>query len=329
MPCAFERQRDVRACLLRVQRLSSAQLYERLTDCYARSDSGVRMLRRDLERLVQSGEVCCQRQKGQRALLYSLRPAVMEPFDLSHDLSCIQSYFSAIPTLITGEGDPLSLVTVLYDLLSDLNDDHRYPFELLPGGEPGGLRAFKPEHLKTVLEAWTHGRAVQFSYRNRAGKTSTPVFHVQKLRLSGNALFMLGVRDEDLEHATTLRTYAMDNVSKIHFTDIQWIRRSDLQPESAPLCQLHLRVGGYVADYLESNPLSENQSIQIDPEHAGHSLVEASVPSNGDLLRRLLGWGPNAEVLAPPEWRHRLASQIAKMARLYGYPIPSPDQPRI
>jgi predicted DNA-binding transcriptional regulator YafY len=81
---------------------------------------------------------------------------------------------------------------------------------------------------------------------------------------------------------------------------------------------LELRVRGYLATLLSVCPLSPDQTIVDEPETSHFSLmVKARVPSTGQLLRWLLGAGPNLEVLAPADLRHIMAVQTAKMATVY------------
>ena len=75
---------------------------------------------------------------------------------------------------------------------------------------------------------------------------------------------------------------------------------------------------GYLADLLSVCPLSEGQRIEDEPEDSAFILrISARVPSTGQLLRWLLGAGPNLEVLAPDDLRHVMAVQTAKMAAVY------------
>ena len=84
------------------------------------------------------------------------------------------------------------------------------------------------------------------------------------------------------------------------------------------LIDLELRVRGYLADLLSVCPLSEGQRIEDEPEDSAFILrISARVPSTGQLLRWLLGAGPNLEVLAPDDLRHVMAVQTAKMAAIY------------
>jgi predicted DNA-binding transcriptional regulator YafY len=84
------------------------------------------------------------------------------------------------------------------------------------------------------------------------------------------------------------------------------------------LIDLELRVRGYLADLLRVCPLHDEQRSDDEPEDSDFDLrVSARVASTGQLLRWLLGAGPNLEVVAPADLRHMMAVQTAKMVAVY------------
>jgi proteasome accessory factor B len=84
------------------------------------------------------------------------------------------------------------------------------------------------------------------------------------------------------------------------------------------LIDLELRVRGYLATLLCACPLNDEQRIDDEPADSDFELrVSARVASTGQLLRWLLGAGPNLEVMAPEELRHMMAVQTAKMGAVY------------
>ena len=75
---------------------------------------------------------------------------------------------------------------------------------------------------------------------------------------------------------------------------------------------------GYLADLLSVCPLNDEQRIDDEPEDSDFDLrISARVASTGQLLRWLLGAGPNLEVVAPADLRHMMAVQTAKMVAVY------------
>ena len=80
------------------------------------------------------------------------------------------------------------------------------------------------------------------------------------------------------------------------------------------LVYLELRVRGYLADLLRVCPLNDEQRSDDEPEDSDFDLrISARMASTGQLLRWLLGAGPNLEVMAPADLRHVMAVQTAKM----------------
>lgn len=325
MACAYERKREIRLLLSRHQRLTVVQLSKQLTDFYADTASGKKMLRRDLQDLCDVGEVQQSKIDGVRELHYGLAEQVREQISILQELEVIEMHLDRKrPT--HGWRSPLELADRLHELLNELDDRQRFRVDLQPSDDEGLLREFNPDFLIAVFEALAWDRALQLKYRNRAGEASTPLLHVQCLQLKGNTLRLVAVRDQDLHQAAFLRTYTLENVVDMKVADVECVHRPDLTLEHPPRILIRLRVGGYVTGYLESSPLSGDQTLCIDPDDENKSIVELSQPNDGVLLRRLLGWGANVEVLSPPELRHKVASQVAKMARLYGYTVPCPEK---
>lgn len=102
----------------------------------------------------------------------------------------------------------------------------------------------------------------------------------------------------------------------------QAIRTGKVDFGQGDLIDLELRARGYLAELLLVCDLAAGQTVEDEPEGSDFDLrIRARVPSTGQLLRWLLGAGDNIEVVAPPDLRHMVAVQAAKVAALYGRPV--------
>ena len=70
------------------------------------------------------------------------------------------------------------------------------------------------------------------------------------------------------------------------------------------------------APYVESKPFHKSQKVELRFRD-GSIQLSLKVVINNELERLILGYGSHAEVIAPPEFRTRIARDLAKAALLY------------
>jgi len=88
-------------------------------------------------------------------------------------------------------------------------------------------------------------------------------------------------------------------------------------PDAEPSC-LVLRMSAAAAGHLHETPLSDDQVISEDPDEPGWVQVSASQQESEQLYWWLLGFGADAEVLAPEGLRLRMMTTAHEMAARYG-----------
>jgi proteasome accessory factor B len=183
--------------------------------------------------------------------------------------------------------------------------------------------------LQTVITALAERRVLQAVYRNSNGERSTPTLHAQALVQRGPMAYLLALKnDEDL-----IRLYAVnrfvsaaldpDSVLRVasHFDLDQAIADGRVDFGRGEMIELELRVRGYLSKLLRDCSLGTGQVIEEEPEGSGFDLrLRTRVPQTGQLLRWLLGAGPNVEVLAPARLRAVVANQAMRTATLYPAP---------
>jgi len=185
---------------------------------------------------------------------------------------------------------------------------------------------FKEDVLLAALEALAQSRTLQATYRDSAGKLTKPEVHPQALLQRGPRLYLFALKnDED----APLRMYALHRFTSAKvgehasrkaegFSLKEAVRKGQADFAGDGEVALELRVRGYVTELLRDCRLAENQVIEEEPDDSPFKArVRVTVPETGQLLRWILGCGPNVEVVAPVKWREHVACQVAKMWDLY------------
>jgi len=79
--------------------------------------------------------------------------------------------------------------------------------------------------------------------------------------------------------------------------------------------ELVVRLSPRKARFAAEYPLVPDQRVESAPD--GSALIRARVSGNTEALRWVLGWGADAEILAPPALRAAARDELAAAARLY------------
>lgn len=185
----------------------------------------------------------------------------------------------------------------------------------------------EPKVLMAVLSALANGQALYVLYENAKNERSMPVLHPQALVQRGPIPYLFALKNEEDD----LRMYALQRMIRAEvLTEVKARQAQDFDLDEAikngrvdfgkgDWINLELLVRGYLTEVIKACPLDPKQTWRDEPEDSEFEIrVRAKIPSNGQLLRWLLGAGDNVEVVAPPELRQTLASQAAKMAGIYG-----------
>ena len=181
--------------------------------------------------------------------------------------------------------------------------------------------------LQSVITALARRCALQVHYVNANDERSEARIHPQALVQRGPIPYLFALKNDE---ETPVRLYALHRMLRAETlteTSAREVAGFNLDQEIAAgkvdfgqgeLIDLELRVRGYLATLLSVCPLNDKQRIDDEPDGSGFDLrISARVASTGQLLRWLLGAGPNLEVLAPADLRHMMAVQAAKMVAVY------------
>lgn len=165
---------------------------------------------------------------------------------------------------------------------------------------------------------------IQFTYR-KAGQQGGDSRSVRPYHLANreNSWYLVGF---DLTR-NALRNYAVGRMSGIILTARKFVRPADFSPEKhfgkafgafvgSGDYRVVIRFAAAVADQVRERFWHESQETVELP----NGRIEFTVQLGGldEILRWVLGWGEQAEVIAPDELRQRVRAKAHAMAKLYG-----------
>ena len=305
--------------------LDGARLLDILGDAYG-SDSPTarrRALQRDLEELLKDGRIEAVNPGG-KPLRY--RRCNDDP---DEDPLIWQYTLQQIHDLIAEAVPSRRLDRLWRRLLSDLDgpllDEQR--LRIIPDNLRLQPVELYPDILQAVIMALAQRCSLRILYEDAEAVRGEARIHPQALVQRGPIPYLFALKNDE---EAPVRLYALHRMIRAEalvgisarvaegFDLDQAIAKGKVDFGQGELIDLELRVRGYLAEVLRVCPLSEGQRVEDEPEDSAFTLrVSARVPSTGQLLRWLLGAGPNLEVLAPDDLRHVMAVQTAKMVAIY------------
>ncbi len=181
--------------------------------------------------------------------------------------------------------------------------------------------------LRSVIVALSERCALKVHYEDAEGARTRATLQPHALVQRGPIPYLFALKNDETEPMRLYALHRMLHAEALTKTPARMDANFDLDRAIAEgkadfgqgdWIDLELRARGYLATILSVCTLSDDQQIEDEPDGSPFELrVHARVPSTGQLLRWLLGAGPNLEVLAPAELRHTLAVQATKIAALY------------
>jgi predicted DNA-binding transcriptional regulator YafY len=305
--------------------LDGARLLEILGDAYgdASPESRRRTLQRDLETLVAEGRIEIVNPGG-KPLRYRRRSDDLsdDPLIRAYDLRRIADLVAeAVPARRL---DRL-LPRLLHEPDGPLLDEQR--LRIVPDGVRLHPVDVYEKVLYAVIVALAQRCVLEVKYQDAAGVRAKARLHPHALVQRGPIPYLFAVKNDESEPMRLYALHRMLSAKALMETPARIAQDFDLDRSIAEgkadfgqgeWIDLELRVRGYLATVLSVCKLSDDQKTEDEPHDSPFELrVRARVPSTGQLLRWLLGAGPNLEVLAPPELRHTVSVQAAKIAAIY------------
>jgi len=186
-----------------------------------------------------------------------------------------------------------------------------------------------PRILMAVITALANHQALDVFYENARGERAEVRLHPQALVQRGPVPYLFALKNDEDQ---PVRLYALHRMIRASIATMVEARQADgFDLDEAIMngrvdfgdgrwLDLELRARGYLAEILKVCPLESNQRWEDEPTGSDFEIrVYARVPATGQLLRWLLGVGDKVDVVAPPELRAVMASQITKMLAIYGH----------
>ncbi len=178
--------------------------------------------------------------------------------------------------------------------------------------------------FEKLSRAVNESREIAFAYRKPRSPALEPR-RVQPYHLANreNAWYLVG---HDLDRGS-LRTFALTRMQTLAVSDRRFERPADFSPAKffgkafgafvgTGDYRVVLRFAAAVADQIRERCWHESQETRDLPDGG----LEFTVQLGGleEILRWILGWGGDIEVLAPPELRALVRTQAAALAQRYG-----------
>lgn len=189
--------------------------------------------------------------------------------------------------------------------------------------------AVDPHVQRAVYDALLEERQLEIRYRGRGKARAEPrTIHPFGLVLKDGVAYLVARlwNYDDPVHLALHRIEAAeptpDRVQYPTGFDFGEHAETDAEfsyPTGYGAMRLEVRFRDGVGEHLRERPLSDDQAIREGPE--GTLDVSARVLDSDELRWWLLGFGANAEVLAPARLRRWFADQVASLHRRYEAPV--------
>lgn len=167
-------------------------------------------------------------------------------------------------------------------------------------------------------------RSVQFVYQDKEGATSARTIDPYGFIVSGGRIYCVGYDQARKD----MRTFAVDNVDQVQTLARSFVRPSDFNVEeyaaasisgvmhSSDLTEVRVRFASRVAKAAMAARVVADR--QIERHDDGSVEIAFRVADTDELIRWVLGWGAQAEVISPEDVRTRTGSLAREIAAKYG-----------
>ncbi|MEE1022679.1 MAG: WYL domain-containing protein [Muribaculaceae bacterium] len=180
------------------------------------------------------------------------------------------------------------------------------------------------EFLPDVLEAIKHNEKVVFTYAGFSRSRPEPgiLFHPYFLKLYKQRWYMVGLR----EKSGDIRTYALDRVRELNLSKETFTMPADnpaadifesiigISSSKAGVKTVRLRADRTQAKYFRALPLHHSQTEEL---HEDYSVFTLRVKLNYELVHEILSCGKSLQVLAPPELKAMVLTELRDTLKLY------------
>lgn len=179
-------------------------------------------------------------------------------------------------------------------------------------------------HLPTVMDALKRSYKIMFTYHSfsRSKPETGIVFHPYFVRLYKQRWYMVGYK----EKSKALRTYALDRVSEMRPLTDEFVMPDDVTPDAffedyvgvttslSAVREVQIQVDSTQAKYFRALPLHHSQQ---EVAHETFSIFSYKLKLNYELVHELLSYGSSVKVLAPPQLKAMVISELTRTLDQY------------
>lgn len=205
--------------------------------------------------------------------------------------------------------------------------EHDRQFLFIPGGGERALRRNGAATLETIVDAILERVVLRVKYTRFKGESETIYMKPLSLALHEHQLYVLGFVDGALRNVRFSRITAAlkmkerfeyppldDYDPRLVFRNSLGIFIHDDERKGIRVRDVQILLTRRWSSYVETHRWHESQRHTVDSRGV---LLEFHVRTCPELERLILGFGPDAEVLAPEDLRERIALKARELAARY------------
>lgn len=217
------------------------------------------------------------------------------------------------------------------DTISKLNEQiSRHTGSSVPAMEMENVAGYKgAEYIGAIYDAVRKQQTIMIEYQSfKARQASSVVVYPYLLKEYRNRWFLVG--EKATNRAPQVNIFALDRIHSVTLDREHPFKKCvDFDPEhyfddtigvtrliSDKPHRVVIKIDRNQAPYVESKPFHKSQKVE-QRFRDGSIQISLKVVINNELERLVLGYGGHAEVIAPPEFRARVAESVRIAASHY------------
>jgi predicted DNA-binding transcriptional regulator YafY len=181
-----------------------------------------------------------------------------------------------------------------------------------------GERAFA-----LLSSAERNSRSVRFRYEDKEGKSTARVADPYGFIVNAGRVYCVAYDQKRKD----MRTFAVDSVAKVDVLAKTFVRPADFNVEAYAAAsisgvlhaeqttEVRVRFAARVAKAAAAARVVAEREVEAQPD--GSVDITYRVADADELVRWVLGWGVQAEIIAPPQARSRIAEMARDIAAKY------------
>lgn len=216
------------------------------------------------------------------------------------------------------------------DTISKLNEQiSRHTGSATPAMDMEYVPGYRgTQFIGVIYEAVRRRQTIAIEYQSfKARQPETLTVYPYLLKEYRNRWFLIG--EKTTNRAPRVNIFALDRIHAVEADRTPFRKCVDFDPAhffddtigvtrqigDKPR-RVVIRIDRLQAPYVESKPFHKSQTVE-ERLTDGSIIISLRVVVNNELERLILGYGDHAEVIAPPEFRERIARSIRKAAGYY------------